>query len=325
MHSLFTIGSSFDSTQPVSDFIEKYESEWASLSTLSASSGESSYRNKLNDFLACNEAKRDILLSILIPHMSNVIDNITTKQIMTFNEANHRLASLRSSEFQQAAFLSAKSRCAIQRKSSKTYTDAAEKKKVCNWYKKHGFPCEGHLWFQCQRLKEEQAKRKKQKEKDQKDQKGKGKADKDIKVDINPESVHVSMEVGQSSSQFEPLSRQQQPSAGTDQLSASTDVAVTAVSAHHKHQDDWIFDTAASSHMISDLGRFETFSANIRTIEVAGETFLEYKGKGSCLVYPLYPDGTTSVVRLINVLYIPTLGHNLISWNVLSVENARYV
>src|SRR5258706_2709022 len=30
--------------------------------------------------------------------------------------------------------------------------------------------------------------------------------------------------------------------------------------------------------------RFETFSANSGTIEVAGETFLEYKGKGSCLV-----------------------------------------
>src|SRR5258706_1643924 len=274
MHSLFTIGSSFESTQPVSDFIEKYESEWASLSILSASSRESSYRNKLNDFLACDEAKRDILLSILIPHMSNVIDNITTKHTMTFNKAKHRLSSLPSSKFQQAAFLSAKSRRAIQRKSSKT--DAAEKKKVCNWCKKHGYPCEGHLWFQCRRLKEEQAKRKKQKEKDQKDQKGKGKAD------IKSESAHVSMEVGQSSSQFEPLSGQQKPSAGTDQPSAGTDVALTAVSAHHhKHQNDWIFDTAASSHMTSDLGRIETFYQNSGPIEVPGETFLDYKGKAS--------------------------------------------
>src|SRR5258706_13050777 len=166
---------------------------------------------------------------------------------MTFNEVKHRLSSLPSSEFQQAAFLSAKSRRAIQRKSSKTYTDA-EKKKVCNWYKKHGLPCEGQLSFKYRRLKEEQAKRKKQKEKDQKDQKGKGKADKDIKADIKPESAHVSMEVEQSSSQFEllsgqqqsssqfePLSGQQKSSAGTDQLSAGTDVVLTAVSAHHKH------------------------------------------------------------------------------------------
>ena len=94
----------------MSDFIERFESEWALLSTLSMSGGESSYRNNLNDFLACDEAKCDILLSILILHMSNVIDNIITKQIMTFNEAKQCLSSLPSSEFQQAAFLSAKSR-----------------------------------------------------------------------------------------------------------------------------------------------------------------------------------------------------------------------
>ena len=130
MHSLFTIGSSFDSTQPVSDFIERFESEWALLSILSMSGRESSYRNKLNDFLTCDEAKRDILLSILISHMSNIIDNITTKQTMTFNEAKQHLSSLPSSEFQQAAFLSAKSRRAIQRQAAKT--KSAEKKKVCN-------------------------------------------------------------------------------------------------------------------------------------------------------------------------------------------------
>ena len=65
--------------------------------------------------------------------------------------------------------------------------------------------------------------------------------------------------------------------------------------------------------MTSNLSRFKTFSANTRTIEVASETFLEYKEKGLCLVYPLYPDSTTFVVRLINIIYVPTLGYNLIS------------
>ena len=120
---------------------------------------ESSYHNKLNDFLTCDEAKCDILLSILIPHMSNVIDNITTKQTMTFNEAKQCLSLLPSSECQQATFLSAKACRAIQRqsaqkmKSSKADVDNADKKKACNWCKKHGFLCEGHLWYQCQRLK----------------------------------------------------------------------------------------------------------------------------------------------------------------------------
>ena len=70
---------------------------------------------------------------------------------MTFNEAKQHLSLLPSSEFQQAAFLSAKARRAIQRQSAqkikllKADADNADKKKVCNWCKKHGFPCKGHL------------------------------------------------------------------------------------------------------------------------------------------------------------------------------------
>ena len=151
------------------------------------------------------------------------------------------------------------------------------------------------------------------KNKDQKDQKRKGKADKDIKA----KSVYVFMEVGQLSTQVEPLSGQQQLSASTDQLSASTDIALSAMSAHYKHQNDWIFNTTASLYMTLNLGMFETFSVNSETIEVASETFLKYEGKGLCLVYLLYLNGTSSVVSLTNVLYIPTLGHNLILQNVL--------
>src|SRR5258706_6841155 len=77
-------------------------------------------------------------------------------------------------------------------------------------------------------------------------------------------------------------------------------------------------DVSVTMHTPAYANRYSyTFSANTGTIEVAGKTFLEYKEKGSCLVYPRYTDGTTSVVRLINILYVPTLGHNLISWNVL--------
>ena len=104
----------------------------------------------------------------------------------------------------------------------------------------------------------------------------------------------------------------QQQYASTRQSDVGTDVALTAMSALHKHENVWIFDTTASSHITSNLGRFETFSVHFGTIEVASKTFLEYKGKGSCLIYPLYPDGTTSGVSPTNVLYIPTLGHNLI-------------
>ena len=50
---------------------------------------------------------------------------------------------------------------------------------------------------------------------------------------LKTESAHISMEAGQS----------------------STDVALTTVS--HQHQNDWIFDTAASSHMTPHLGKYQ--------------------------------------------------------------------
>ena len=42
--------------------------------------------HQVNNFLACDEAKYDIPLFIFVLHRSNVIDNITTKQTITFNE-----------------------------------------------------------------------------------------------------------------------------------------------------------------------------------------------------------------------------------------------
>ena len=53
---------------------------------------------KLNHFLAYNEVKRDILLSILISTMTNIIENISTKPSMIFAEAKQCLISLLSNQ-----------------------------------------------------------------------------------------------------------------------------------------------------------------------------------------------------------------------------------
>lgn len=55
----------------------------------------------------------------------------------------------------------------------------------------------------------------------------------------------------------------------------STDVALTTVCIH-LHKNDWICDTAASSHMTSNIDKFETISVHNGTVEVGGGLFLEY-------------------------------------------------
>ena len=93
MNALFVTGSQYNSFKPISVFIDKFETQWALLQQLSTS-GTTSYRQILNQFFTCDEAKQDALLSMLIPHMSNIIDNISTKPMMSYAEAKQRLILL---------------------------------------------------------------------------------------------------------------------------------------------------------------------------------------------------------------------------------------
>ena len=92
LNNLFTLGSTYDSTKPSSEFNENFESKWAIITQLSDRSNNL-YRKKFNAFLGCDEAMYDILLSALVPYMENVIDNISTKTDITFAEAKSRLIS----------------------------------------------------------------------------------------------------------------------------------------------------------------------------------------------------------------------------------------
>ena len=92
LHCLFVMQC--DPFKPVSTFIDKFETQWALLLQLSVSEN-SLYRIKLNRFLVYDEAKRNILLSMLISTMTNIIDNIRTKPSMTFAEAKQCLISFK--------------------------------------------------------------------------------------------------------------------------------------------------------------------------------------------------------------------------------------
>ena len=59
--------------------------------------------------------------------------------------------------------------------------------------------------------------------------------------------------------------------------------------------------------MMVVLEHFEHFTPHHGTVEVGGNHFLKYKGKGTCIVHPLLPDGTPTTVKLMNVLYVPSM------------------
>ena len=65
--------------------------------------------------------------------------------------------------------------------------------------------------------------------------------------------------------------------------------------------------------MSSNLNKFDTITEDHGIVEVSGEVYLKYEGRGFCLVHSLLPDGSINQILLKNVLFVPDLGHNLIS------------
>ena len=92
----------------------------------------------------------------------------------------------------------------------------------------------------------------------------------------------------------------------------STYVLIENVSTPNPSIHKWKFDSYTSSYMTSNIEYFEYFTPNYGTVEVGGKHYLEYEGKSTYIIHSLLLDGTSTTVRLKNVLYAPSLGYNLI-------------
>jgi len=90
------------------------------------------------------------------------------------------------------------------------------------------------------------------------------------------------------------------------------------------HLYNWKFDTCASSHMTSDVGKFETLKPYHGIVTVGGNTPLQATGIGSVIINCLLPDGRINPLCLTEVLYVPSLNHNLFSWNSCRAKGYRW-
>ena len=65
--------------------------------------------------------------------------------------------------------------------------------------------------------------------------------------------------------------------------------------------------------MTSNIELFKVIQKEYGSVKVGGNYLLEYEGKNMYILHPLLLDSTSTIVRLINILYIPQLGYNLLS------------
>ena len=164
--NLVALPSTYDSSQPISSFVQRFETEWLHLVKM-AKSFKDDYRKRFAEFFEEDKAKRDFLLGFLSRHQKNVVDNLSTKDDFTFAEVKQRLLDLdhevlESSSSDQVALAAfeQKRKGKAPAKASNNF-NSGTKTKECTWCKKH-HPGrhQGHYWSECLKLKKHQEEKK---------------------------------------------------------------------------------------------------------------------------------------------------------------------
>ena len=162
---ILTLQNSFDTTRPIGDFIRTFEQEWTKLLLLTSNSGTvvvSKYRTLMKQVLEQDKAKRDLLLAALVAHHPNLVDNMTTKDNLTFSQLEVRLHSLSSNVDSRTARTANTALVAHGKKrkfdrrvrtSSNSATPISISGQSCTWCKARNFRHECHVWQECRKLK----------------------------------------------------------------------------------------------------------------------------------------------------------------------------
>lgn len=151
---LSLLAASYDSSQPISHYIQKFESEYFRLNKLVGGS-EEEHRKHGSNYFSHDKTKRDFLLGFLSRHQKNVVDNLTTKGDLTYDEVKQRLLDTDYGTSSQVALVT-ESRVDQVKPSWHTSKKGmrVKKSRYCTFCKKHN-PSRylGHVWNNCEFLK----------------------------------------------------------------------------------------------------------------------------------------------------------------------------
>ena len=208
--------------------------------------------------------------------MSNGIDNLQTKEDLSYNHVYNKLLDLRTSvssedyKAYKTADFKGKGKGREQPRKP-----AATTSKEYSYCKKH-YPSarsEGHSWNECHKLKADNLKKKENKA-------------------VN------SAKIGK-----EQIS---------EPVSTSTSLKTTS---RTPDPHNWVIDTGASSHMTSNLDLLINFEPEKGTVKLGDDSIIESCGRGTVRLMAKTSNGHVTPVFLQHVLWAPKLGlSNLLSW-----------
>ena len=305
LHSFHNLHSQVDLSKPLGEHVERFEIEHTKVLNLLKNSRKSLFSTKYFELLADDEMKKNLMLSALVPHNPLLVDTLMSNDRLTYEDAKRHIINLPSSQYKEGFNhngVSANGEKAMvvavgkRKPNAKGTTEKVISKPSDNTsYSKPSYHCyhckkRGHKISECRIRKKEMA------DKEKSSEKADGKADK------KKQTALVT-------------------SAGTPNASASVPEMVRPDSNDDillSSQTQWKIDTCATAHMCNDLDKYHEFIPNCKAIVTVGDNIpLEAIGKGTIRLYCMLPDGESHVIELFDVLFVPKLGHCLISWNAL--------
>ena len=90
-----------DITKPLTEHIERYKSKYAKLLNLMKSSKDTFYSVDYHGVLAQDKAKKDLLLSALVPHNPLLVDNLMSNPGLSYEDVKNHLCTLPSNQFKE--------------------------------------------------------------------------------------------------------------------------------------------------------------------------------------------------------------------------------
>lgn len=281
---------SLDSNENMLDFLNRFEKDYSLLVKLSQTGTTSSpYRDSFHKFITHDEAKRDYLYQALLHRYPHEIDNLLTKDNVTFLEAKQKLLSLASTQKDGSA--------EAFHMSDKQSRSAA----FCTYCNKH-YPgtAQGHWWHQCAQLKKDRENGKQ------------GNSEKDKR---QPNTKSKKTKQSSKSSQNKKPRKDDSAHHCSDTDCSDSDSEEANYTSHKvRNLSPWLFDTGTTTHMTPDRQYFSTFQKRTGYVRMGNHAKIRYDGKGDVVLSCVLPDGTVQQNTLREVLWVPSLRKSLLSW-----------
>jgi len=293
----------------IADHISTFDTLWQRLASRTnhntiEESSSTSTTAVFSKLTASAEAKGNFFLLTLPKTFDNIIDNLQTKEGLTYDDICNKLLDIDLRKVTEDPNNSAFYASQVKPKTSNDKTDSKVKKE-CSWCKSKGEYFKGHLWQECRKLKRyKQHLKSKSSESRASDSKLKAKFTKH-ELNNNEEyhaSNYTAYHITETSKNF------------------------SNMELNNQGQQKWILDSGATRHMSSDRKTFTNFKPKTGKVKVGNGHNISIEGIGDIHITARLPNNGTEHVVITDVLYVPNLcATNLLSWSQLQDKNIHIV